>query len=102
MIYLSIGQAACKRIKLWLPISSRFIRTSALEIGGRERRTLTTEKAMKQQNDLNSEQPLNRRRFLKTTSTAVVGGTLLGNLSIERSAFAAADYTLNIALIGCG
>jgi myo-inositol 2-dehydrogenase / D-chiro-inositol 1-dehydrogenase len=57
---------------------------------------------MKQQKDLNSEQPLNRRKFLKTTSTAVVGGTLLGNLSIERSAFAADDYTLKIALIGCG
>ncbi len=44
---------------------------------------------------------LNRRGFLKTTST-VVGGALLGGLSIERSAFAAGDDTLKIALIGCG
>ena len=57
---------------------------------------------MNEHNDLNSEQQLNRRKFLKTTSTAVVGGTLLGSLSIERSAFAAGDDTLKIALIGCG
>jgi len=42
-----------------------------------------------------------RRDFLKT-STAVVGGTLLRGLSIERSAHAAGSDTLNIALIGCG
>src|SRR5712671_2371711 len=49
----------------------------------------------------NDQEPLNRRGFLKTTSTAV-GGALLGGLSIERSAFAASDDTLKIALIGCG
>lgn len=48
------------------------------------------------------DQNITRRNFLKTTSTSVVGGTLLGALSIERSAFAAADDTLKIALIGCG
>src|SRR5437667_12011998 len=42
-----------------------------------------------------------RRDFLKT-STAVVGGTLLSGLSIERVAHAAGDDTLRIALIGCG
>src|SRR5216683_3344430 len=45
---------------------------------------------------------INRRSFLKATSTAVVGGSLLGGLTIERSAFAAGDDTLKIALIGCG
>ncbi|MGI8967182.1 MAG: Gfo/Idh/MocA family protein, partial [Limisphaerales bacterium] len=43
-----------------------------------------------------------RRDFLKTTSTAVAGGTLLGTLGIERSAFAEGSETLKIALIGCG
>ena len=45
---------------------------------------------------------LTRRNFLKTGSAAA-GATLLGGLSIERSAFAAAnDDTIKIALIGCG
>ncbi|MDQ6632912.1 MAG: Gfo/Idh/MocA family oxidoreductase [Verrucomicrobiota bacterium] len=43
-----------------------------------------------------------RRDFLKTTSTAVAGGTLLGTLGIGRSAFAEGNETLKIALIGCG
>ncbi|MBI3853542.1 MAG: Gfo/Idh/MocA family oxidoreductase [Verrucomicrobia bacterium] len=51
--------------------------------------------------NLNEQELLNRRGFLKTTSTAV-GGALLGGLTIERSAFAAGDDTLKIALIGCG
>src|SRR5579884_153669 len=57
---------------------------------------------MKSSNQPESEPQLNRRNFLKTTSTAVVGGTLLGGLAIERSAFAAGDDTVKIALIGCG
>jgi myo-inositol 2-dehydrogenase / D-chiro-inositol 1-dehydrogenase len=45
---------------------------------------------------------LTRRHFLKTSST-VASATLLGGLSIERSAFAAAnDDTIKIALVGCG
>src|SRR5687767_5303119 len=48
------------------------------------------------------DQNITRRNFLKTTSTAVAGSSLLGALSIERSAFAAADDTLKIALVGCG
>ncbi len=44
---------------------------------------------------------LSRRTFLQSTSTAV-GGALLGGLSIERSAHAAGNDQLKIALIGCG
>jgi len=57
---------------------------------------------MKQTNQPNPESQLNRRGFLKTASTAVVGSSLLGGLSIERSAFAAGDDLIKIALIGCG
>jgi predicted dehydrogenase len=44
---------------------------------------------------------VNRRNFLKTTSTAV-GGTLLAGLSVERAAHAAGSDQLKLALIGCG
>src|SRR5258705_13624283 len=49
-----------------------------------------------------SESSVTRRDFLKTTSTAVAGASVLGGLSVERSAFAAGSDTLRIALIGCG
>jgi predicted dehydrogenase len=57
---------------------------------------------MKSPEQPNPEQQLNRRNFLKGTSTVVGGVALLGGLSIERSAFAAPDETMKIALIGCG
>ena len=56
---------------------------------------------MKEPNKSNASGDVTRRNFLKTTSTAV-GGTLLGSLSIERSAYAAGDDTVKIALVGCG
>jgi myo-inositol 2-dehydrogenase/D-chiro-inositol 1-dehydrogenase len=56
---------------------------------------------MNKPNQPNSREDFTRRNFLKTTSTAV-GGALLGGLSIERSAYAAGDDTVKIALIGCG
>jgi anaerobic selenocysteine-containing dehydrogenase len=43
-----------------------------------------------------------RRDFLKSSSAAVVGGALVGNLSLAKSAFAAGDDEIKIALIGCG
>src|SRR6266446_8220613 len=49
-----------------------------------------------------SQPPLTRRDFLKTTSAAVAGASVLGGLSIERSAFAAGSDTLKVALVGCG
>src|SRR5256714_173612 len=49
-----------------------------------------------------SQPALNRRDFLKTTSAAIAGASVLGGLSVERSAFAAGSDTLKLALIGCG
>jgi len=43
-----------------------------------------------------------RRDFMKTSTAAVVGGSLLGGLNIAQSAHAAGDDTIKIALIGCG
>src|SRR5580765_2971953 len=57
---------------------------------------------MNEPNNPNPQTPVSRRDFLKTTSTAVGGVSLLGGLSIERSAFPAGDETLKIALVGCG
>ena len=51
--------------------------------------------------DLSTPAPTSRRDFLKTSS-AVVGGTLLGGLAVERGAHAAGSDELKIALIGCG
>lgn len=49
-----------------------------------------------------SSPSFSRRRFLATTSTAVVGGSLLASLTPERAAFASSSDTLKIALVGCG
>ncbi len=53
-------------------------------------------------NRTTSQPPLNRRDFLKTTSAAIAGTSVLAGLSVERSAFAAGSDTLKLALIGCG
>jgi predicted dehydrogenase len=71
------------------------------EILASKRPVEATSKAMKDLNHPNSPAPTTRRDFLKT-STAVAGGTLLGGLALERSAFAAGSDTLKIALVGCG
>ncbi len=46
--------------------------------------------------------PVTRRSFLKTTSTAVAGGSLLAGLPVERFAHAAGSDQLKLALVGCG
>jgi predicted dehydrogenase len=46
--------------------------------------------------------PVARRDFLKGSTAAVVGTALAGTLSIARSAHAAGDDEIKIALIGCG
>lgn len=43
-----------------------------------------------------------RRDFLKGSTAAIVGTALAGNLNIARSAHAAGDDEIKIALIGCG
>jgi predicted dehydrogenase len=43
-----------------------------------------------------------RRQFIKTSSVAIAGGAVAGSLSVARSAHAAGDDLLRIALIGCG
>ncbi len=57
---------------------------------------------MNELNTPHSDSQTTRRDFLKKTSTAVVGGTLLGGLTIERAAHAAGSDLLKVALIGCG
>jgi myo-inositol 2-dehydrogenase/D-chiro-inositol 1-dehydrogenase len=44
----------------------------------------------------------NRRSFLKTTGTAMLGGALVYNLGFPSEAFANRKKTLKIGLIGCG
>src|SRR5437868_8835668 len=47
--------------------------------------------------------PLSRRSFLKTSSTAMAGGAIVGALPVERFALGASPGdTLRIALVGCG
>lgn len=55
---------------------------------------------MENKNQLNSK--LTRRDFMKKTSLAAGGGFLLSSLPIGSSAYAAANDTLNVAVIGCG
>ena len=43
-----------------------------------------------------------RRAFLKGTTAAVAGASLAANLSVARSAHAAGDDIIKVALIGCG
>ncbi|HWB11183.1 MAG TPA: Gfo/Idh/MocA family oxidoreductase [Pirellulales bacterium] len=43
-----------------------------------------------------------RRDFLKTSTVAVVGGSLAGSLGVSRSAHGGSDDTIKIGLIGCG
>jgi myo-inositol 2-dehydrogenase / D-chiro-inositol 1-dehydrogenase len=43
-----------------------------------------------------------RREFLKSSTAAIVGGALVGSLSMAKSAHAAGDDEIKIALIGCG
>ncbi|MEY4387949.1 MAG: hypothetical protein RLY20_3232 [Verrucomicrobiota bacterium] len=49
-----------------------------------------------------NESAVSRRDFIRTTSAAIAGASVLGSTLIGRSAFAAENNTLKIALIGCG
>ncbi|MGZ4961445.1 MAG: Gfo/Idh/MocA family protein [Limisphaerales bacterium] len=50
----------------------------------------------------NEQSALSRRSFIKNTTTTAAGLSLLGGLSIERSAYAAGSDTIKLALVGCG
>ncbi len=50
----------------------------------------------------NNGNPTSRRGFLKGSTAAVVGGSLLASLGASRTAHAAGDDTIKVALIGCG
>ena len=49
-----------------------------------------------------SETQVTRRDFLRATSTALAGASVLGTMATGDSVFAAEDNTLKVALIGCG
>ncbi|MDB6031727.1 MAG: oxidoreductase domain protein, partial [Verrucomicrobiales bacterium] len=50
-----------------------------------------------------NQPPLTRRSFLRTTSTALAGGSLLAAMPVERFALGASPGdTIRIAVVGCG
>lgn len=51
---------------------------------------------------MSEQSKASRRGFLKSTSAAVAGASLVGSLSATRSAHAAGDDVIKVALIGCG
>ena len=57
---------------------------------------------MPAQNDSAAHRLTSRRGFLKTSTGALVGTGLAGNLSIARAAHAAGSDELRVGLIGCG
>ena len=48
------------------------------------------------------ESSVSRRQFLQSTSTAVIGGSVLGSLATPHGVFADHHDELKIALVGCG
>src|SRR5438552_1343771 len=57
---------------------------------------------MNEQKPSPSPAPMDRRNFLKKSSTALAGGVALSALPVERFAHAAGIDTLKLALVGCG
>ncbi|MBT5706306.1 MAG: Gfo/Idh/MocA family oxidoreductase [Verrucomicrobia bacterium] len=53
-------------------------------------------------NSQRNEDAVSRRKFLKSTSTAVVGGSLLSSLAIKPGVFADHHDEVKVALVGCG
>jgi predicted dehydrogenase len=49
-----------------------------------------------------NSQPPTRREFLKSSTAAAAGASLVGSLGIARTAHASVDDTLRVGLIGCG
>src|SRR5438093_691029 len=58
---------------------------------------------MNEPDNKSPQAPVTRRSFLKTSSTAVAGGALLGALPVERFALGASPGdTIKVAIVGCG
>src|SRR5260221_14156965 len=58
---------------------------------------------MNEPDNKSNQAQFSRRSFLKTSSTAMAGGALLGALPVERFALGASPgETLKLALVGCG
>jgi predicted dehydrogenase len=53
-------------------------------------------------NEKSLDAEVSRRQFLGAAGKAAAGLSLLGGLSVERSAYAAGDDTIKLALVGCG
>ena len=53
-------------------------------------------------NSQRNEDSVSRRKFLKSTSTAVVGGSVLSSLAIKPGVFADHHDEVKVALVGCG
>jgi myo-inositol 2-dehydrogenase / D-chiro-inositol 1-dehydrogenase len=53
-------------------------------------------------NSQRNEDAVSRRKFLKSTSTAVVGGSVLSSLAIKPGVFADHHDEVKVALVGCG
>ena len=51
---------------------------------------------------MSNKKQTSRRNFLKTTGALTAGATMAGSLGIARSAHAAGDDVIKVALIGCG
>ncbi len=51
---------------------------------------------------MSEQSKASRRGFLKNTSAAVAGASLVGTMSATRSAHAAGDDVIKVALVGCG
>src|SRR6185295_14215408 len=65
--------------------------------------TINTQRTMKDSNSHESGAVVTRRSFLKSTSTMVAGGALVGTLPVERFALGASPGdTIRVALVGCG
>ncbi len=50
----------------------------------------------------NAHRTTSRREFLKTSTTAAVGGVFATHLSLSGKSFAASSDTLKVGLVGCG
>lgn len=50
----------------------------------------------------NQVEPLNRRKFIKTSGVALVGGAAVFNMGFATPVFGKAQNTLKVGLVGCG